>query len=148
MTGGGGFGSYFASRGARVHSNVFSYQKLKFSDDLFDNVTKIISSGREQNLEKIVLVVPRNLHKSDLNIRHLMVYEQVVIDATETDDSFEYSIFYPDAMWMEAAYWKAKQWTSLHPLHLSEDELENVRLACSLSERTPEQLRSIEKALK
>ena len=142
------FEGYVRERGARVLANVFSDPEIRIVDDTILNLTQIISSGRRQEFEKLTILVPKCLLPHSLIVsRQLMVLEAVVIECNETSDQVVYQIYYPDVIWMESAYWGARNRTELHPRCLTPDELDQIKSFLSLRQSSPELRRLLSKSL-
>ncbi|MDB4380668.1 hypothetical protein N9Z70_04690 [Mariniblastus sp.] len=140
--------SFFAAQGARVRSNHFNDDSLNLSDDVFLNLSLIIKSGRKQQFEKIQINIPEVKVKYYLKVANeLMALNQVVIDSKLANGSLILTVFYPDILWLEAAYWNARSRTEFHDKFMDADELSVVHDACQLPQRTKEQLAMLEKAL-
>lgn len=139
---------YMAERGARVRTNVFHDNDLTPGESPLITLRRILASGRRQGFERLDVRIPRDLARAyGLLAAQLMVLERVVIDAHEDGDSLVFRTFYPDVIWQEEAYWRARGRTSLHPKHLTESELSVVRAAVSLPDRTSQQEQLLVKAV-
>lgn len=142
-------GQYFAARGARMlPGNVFHDQSLTFGDNAIKNLIHIIRSGRRQKFENLDICIPKSIITYYLKVaRQLMALEQVVIEASEENDDVIFKTYYPERIWLESAYLGARSRTVLHPKHMSDIELEQIKRACSLPDRQAGDIKLLLKAL-
>ncbi|MEI8280495.1 MAG: hypothetical protein WCG87_12080 [Bacteroidota bacterium] len=79
--------------------------------------------------------------------RQLMALEQVVIEVFEDNDNLVFKTYYPERIWLESAYWGARSRTELHPKHLTDNELDQVKRMCLLPDRQSRDIEILHKAL-
>jgi len=141
-------GKYFAERGARCRTNIFQDHNLVFTDNVIHNLIKLIQSGRCQEFERIDITIPKAMVNYYLKVaRQLMALEQVVIEVFEDNDNLVFKTYYPERIWLESAYWGARSRTELHPKHLTDNELDQVKRMCLLPDRQSRDIEILHKAL-
>lgn len=123
-----GFESYLRNRGARVRTNLFRDKTFVLTENDLVNLRLLIASGRRQEFERLIIVLDaEDVNPNIRNIHALMPLERVVIIVDEEQKHQRVFVYYPERIWLESAYWRARQRTPLHANYISKEELEPLR---------------------
>lgn len=147
--------SYLEQRGARVRTNQFFDPTLKPSDSHLDNLLAIVRSGREQQLELLVITMNNGLHNEVCPTLERVQVLLRVITRSETSRAKPDSdgslakvfVYYPDIIWLESTYWNAKARAAQQAGHMNRDSLDRLKRLFKFEEFSEREQELVRKAL-